>query len=154
MILGQLPRACVSEGGALGGENNDLIDTTSGSLDHCLEFNQIWHTIRLDLETILEPHLKDASIKEGFAGEHKPEYFKGHCEAEGGAWYRALGSLMKHSDAIRKVYEKRKCRLVSWEPPNGCESGQSGRLLFDEQKTWGWTPRRTPHSSLSSILLM
>ena len=100
---GQLPRACVSEGEARGGEDEDLIDSGSGKIDHCLAFNKKWHALRFDLEVILERDV-DYEMETGYAGTYKKEHFKGHCDAEGN--YLPIENLKKYVDKIRGVYEQ------------------------------------------------
>ena len=46
-----------------------------------------WHEIRADFENKLFELTNDVSIKKGQAGEHKVEYFRGHCMGEGGSEY-------------------------------------------------------------------
>ena len=98
---GQLPRACISEGAVGDGDDKKRVDASSGRVDHCLALNGKWHAIRQDLDTILEPRL-GVELKKGFEGQHQPEHFRGHCEAQGS--YLPIGNLRQIMEQIRGMY--------------------------------------------------
>ena len=48
---------------------------------------RLWHDVRADLESGLYNLTKDATIKTGTTGKHKPDLFLGHCSQEGSKGY-------------------------------------------------------------------
>lgn len=86
-----------------GGEDEGLIDSTSGRVQHCLELNSKWHTIRYDMEILLERSSSvGTDMTKGFGGTYKIDNFEGHCDAEKS--YLPIGSLEKYADQIRDMY--------------------------------------------------
>jgi hypothetical protein len=69
------------------------IPTDSVHLDHCLELQTIWHSMRYDLEVKLEELSKkagtSANVKPRALAEqtYKHTVFRGHCTDNGGDYY-------------------------------------------------------------------
>ena len=61
-----------------------------------------WHAIRVDFENKLFQLTNDEKIKNGQAGQHKTEYFRGHCTDEGGSNYLNIDAS---KETLLKVVE-------------------------------------------------
>lgn len=99
------PQECVTEGDSRGGPGRDLIDSASGTVEHCLEVNGHWHEMRRDFESTLLNAASTGVAKVGYQGKHKPKVFQGHCSAEGTDGYLPIDNLDEHMDLLRTLYD-------------------------------------------------
>jgi hypothetical protein len=103
---GRKPWNCIGQG-AKGGKKDapaDSIDTDMGSLEHCMELISKWHETRADFESSFYDLTKDETILKSSSGEHKREWFKGHCGGEGGSNYLNIQANTESFKQLAKMY--------------------------------------------------
>lgn len=105
--LGRKPWNCIGEGWPNGRKKlpADTIDTNSGNYLHCMELISKWHQVRADLESKLFNLTGDDFVQKGREGEYKPEYFHGHCRADGGKHYLPLNGTKETFLKIPELYQ-------------------------------------------------
>ena len=64
-----------------------------------------WHALRSDFEDKLFDLTNDPLIKEGRSGNHKLEYFGGHCSGEGGKNYLNFNASTESLRRVSELYE-------------------------------------------------
>lgn len=81
-------------------------------VDHCMELQKEWHSVRTELEQEMIALNKDTSVVEGQKGTYKAEVFQGHCNAEkdSGAYLSMRKSSKFVSQLAKQLWGKKKKR--------------------------------------------
>ena len=71
-----------------------------------MELVSRWHAIRSDFEAKFYDLTQDELIRVGQSGNHKVEYFQGHCTGEGGASYQHIQAKPESFQQVTSIYVK------------------------------------------------
>ena len=103
---GRKPWNCIGQG-VKGGKKDkpaDAIDTNMGIFEHCMDLISKWHEVRADFESSFYDLTKDETILKSSSGRHKREWFKGHCDGEGGENYVTIQANRESFKQLAKMY--------------------------------------------------
>ena len=71
-----------------------------------MELIGYWHETRADFERQLYALTNDSLILKGSSGEYEKQWFKGHCQGDGGRNYLAIEATTESLRNVARLYKQ------------------------------------------------